>query len=211
MKIVVVIPSYRVKQHILGVINSIGQEVNAIYVVDDKCPEQTGHFVEENCKDSRVKVVYHEKNKGVGGATMSGYRAALNDGADIMVKLDGDGQMNPALIPQLVKPLINGEADYTKGNRFFNLESLRQMPIIRLFGNSVLSFISKVSSGYWNLMDPTNGFTAIHATAAKLLPLAVQLLAQHMRHAMWHNAPGQPLHCLLYKDMLWCTPHVLQL
>lgn len=102
---------------------------------------------------------------------MTGYRKAVEDGADIIIKMDGDGQMDPKLIPQFTKPLIAGEADYTKGNRFFDLESLTSMPHIRLFGNAVLSFVSKASSGYWDVMDPTNGYTAIHASAVSLLPL----------------------------------------
>jgi len=90
---------------------------------------------------------------------------------DILVKIDSDGQMNPALIKDFVTPIINGEADYTKGNRFFDLETIRTMPKVRLFGNAVLSFMSKLSSGYWNIFDSTNGFTAIHADVASRLPL----------------------------------------
>jgi dolichol-phosphate mannosyltransferase len=93
-------------------------------------------------------------------------------GADIIVKLDGDGQMDPAAIPHLVRPIESGSADYTKGNRFYALENLEGMPFFRKIGNAGLSFITKVSSGYWNVMDPTNGYTAIHAGALSLLPLA---------------------------------------
>lgn len=169
--IAVVIPCYRVKRHILGVLSSIGQECQAIYVVDDRCPEQTGKYVEAECRDPRVRVVYHQENRGVGGATLTGYRAAIAGGADIIVKLDGDAQMDPAMIPRLVRPILHGEADYAKGNRFFELDGLKAMPGIRLMGNSFLSFASKLSSGYWNLFDPTNGFTAIHAAVARALPL----------------------------------------
>jgi len=90
---------------------------------------------------------------------------------DIVVKIDGDGQMDPALISKFIKPVINGDADYTKGNRFWKIESLLQMPFIRKAGNALLSFINKISSGYWNIMDPTNGFTAIHRSALEALPL----------------------------------------
>lgn len=164
--IAAVIPSFRVTKHILGVIDDIGSEVSKIYVVDDKCPEHSGDFVETNCSDPRVVVLRHENNKGVGGAVMTGYRAALKDGADIIVKVDGDGQMDPALIPDFVSPLISGEADYTKGNRFYSIQNTRQMPAVRLIGNAVLSFMTKLSSGYWGLFDPTNGYTAIHRKAA---------------------------------------------
>lgn len=166
----VVIPCYRVTQHILGVIDSIGCEVDSIYVIDDKCPDHSGDFVMQHCTDPRVKVLRHEVNQGVGGAVMTGYRAALEDGADIIIKLDGDGQMDAALIPSFVAPILAGDADYTKGNRFFNLEKIGAMPKARLIGNSLLSFMTKLSSGYWDLFDPTNGYTAIHASVARHLP-----------------------------------------
>lgn len=169
-KIAVVIPTYKVKAHILAVISSIGLECERIFVVDDKCPQNSGNFVVEHCKDPRVAVIFNEQNQGVGGAVMAGYKAAIEDGAEVIVKIDGDGQMDPELLLFFAQPLLNGEADYSKGNRFFDLESLQSMPKIRLFGNSVLSFMTKFSSGYWNLFDPTNGYTAIHASVAKRLP-----------------------------------------
>ncbi|WP_375122494.1 glycosyltransferase family 2 protein [Pseudomonas sp. LW8] len=169
-KIAVVIPSYRVRNHILNVIGKIGPEVSNIYVVDDCCPEQSGDFVQTSCNDSRVRIIRHAVNQGVGGAVMTGYQAAIDDGIDIIVKVDGDDQMEPHLIPNFIAPILAGDADYTKGNRFFDLEEIRAMPKLRLFGNSVLSFMTKVSSGYWDLFDPTNGFTAIHSDVAKHLP-----------------------------------------
>ncbi len=168
--IAVVIPSYRVCAHILGVISEIGPEVSRIYVVDDCCPDDSGSFVEKNCRDPRVTVIRNLENLGVGGAVMAGYKAALANGVDIIVKVDGDGQMDPCLIPDFVAPIAVGEADYTKGNRFFDLEGVRAMPKARLFGNAALSFMTKISSGYWNLFDPTNGYTAIHVDVARRLP-----------------------------------------
>lgn len=169
--IAAVIPCFRVKRHILGVLAAMPPAVDRIYVVDDGCPEGSGAAVEAGCSDPRVRVLRHERNQGVGGATLTGYRAALADGATVIVRLDGDGQMDPALIPRLVRPILEGSADYAKGNRFFELEGLRAMPPLRLFGNSMLSFASKLSSGYWNVFDPTNGFTAIHAAVLRQLPL----------------------------------------
>ncbi len=166
----VVIPSYRVSRHILGVIAGIGPEVTRIYVVDDQCPDNSGDFVSANCRDPRVTVLRHAHNQGVGGAVLTGYAAAIADGAQVIVKVDGDGQMDARLIPDFVAPILAGEADYTKGNRFFDLEQIRSMPPLRLFGNAVLSLMTKVSSGYWDLFDPTNGYTAIHADAARHLP-----------------------------------------
>jgi len=171
MRVAVVIPCYNVKKHILDVIEHIGPEVGVIYVVDDCCPENSGDHVLEFSSDVRVKVLKHVENLGVGGAVITGYRQALVDEVDIVVKIDGDGQMDPKLIPKFVKAIIEGKADYTKGTRFFSLDSLRDMPAVRTFGNAALSFVNKVSSGYWNVMDPTNGYTAIHKVALSMLPL----------------------------------------
>lgn len=171
MKIHVVIPAYKVQDHILDLIPRIGIEISQIWVVDDKCPNGSGKLVEEQVSDSRVQVLFNEENLGVGGAVIRGYQAALAAGADAVVKLDGDGQMFPEDIPALIKPILLGEADYTKGNRFDSLDDLYQMPRIRIFGNAVLSFWSKLSSGYWSVTDPTNGFTAIHRAALERVDL----------------------------------------
>ena len=166
-----VIPCYRVRDKILGVLSAVPESVAQIHVVDDACPEQSGDLVSQASTDVRVVVHRHVQNQGVGGAMITGYRAALDAGADIVVKLDGDGQMDPAFIPTLTRGLMTGQADYAKGNRFYDLELLRAMPAIRLFGNAVLSLVSKVASGYWDIMDPTNGYTAIHRAALRALPL----------------------------------------
>ena len=172
LNIAVVIPSYKVTKHILAVIDAIPGVVSKIYVVDDCCPDQSGAFVRENCKDPRVTVIQNEINLGVGGAVIAGYRAAKDDGNDIIVKIDGDGQMDSSLIEAFIEPIKSGRADYTKGNRFFNLERIRKMPALRILGNTVLSFITKLSSGYWQIFDPTNGYTAINARLIEFLPLA---------------------------------------
>ena len=171
-RVAVVIPSYKVIRHIAEVIAAIPPMVWRIYVIDDACPDGTGKFVVENVADDRVRVVYHQQNQGVGGAVMTGYQAAIADGADIIVKVDGDGQMDASLIPYFIEPILSGEADYTKGNRFYDLEEIRAMPKVRLFGNAVLSLMAKLSTGYWDLFDPTNGYTAIHADVARHLPFA---------------------------------------
>ena len=169
--IAVVIPSYKVTRHILAVIQAIGPEVDRIYVVDDCCPENSGRYVQDNNRDPRVAVLFNDVNQGVGGAVMAGYRAAIDDGFDIIVKIDGDGQMDPSLLPKFVAPIVGGRADYTKGNRFFYLDKIARMPKMRIFGNAVLSFMTKFSSGYWSSFDPTNGYTAIAASTAAQLPL----------------------------------------
>jgi dolichol-phosphate mannosyltransferase len=167
VSVAVVIPCYRVNSHILDVLSRIGTEVNRVFVIDDACPDESGRLVQEQCNDPRVTVLRHATNKGVGAAVMTGYNAALQDGADVIVKVDGDGQMDPSLIPRFIAPILKGQADYTKGNRFYDLTHIGKMPAIRLLGNAALSFMAKLSTGYWNLFDTTNGFTAIHAKAAR--------------------------------------------
>jgi glycosyltransferase involved in cell wall biosynthesis len=169
-KIAVVIPCYKVRQHILGVIEHTLPFCDALYVVDDNCPEETGAYVAERCRDPRVRVLRHAENGGVGAAVLTGCKAALADGCNILVKVDGDGQMPSEQIPALVKPIVAGYADYVKGNRFFFLSNARAMPRIRRLGNLALSFMTKLSTGYWHVMDPTNGFFAIEARVAQLLP-----------------------------------------
>jgi len=161
-RIAVVIPTYKVSEQITELVTAINKlNVHNIIVVDDKCPYGSGKAVEK-LNLPTVTVIYHESNQGVGGAVITGYRKAMELNCDIMIKVDGDGQMDPRHIPRFLEPLINGEADYTKGNRFKKLPQLKDMPKIRLLGNSVLSFLVKAASGYWNIMDPTNGYTAIH-------------------------------------------------
>jgi glycosyltransferase involved in cell wall biosynthesis len=170
-KVCVVIPAFRVKSHILDVIRSIGPEVEHIIVVDDACPEKSGEYVEANNNDSRVEVVFHSVNLGVGGSVKTGYKRALELGSDIVVKIDGDGQMDTSKIMDLVEPIQSGGLNYTKGNRFFDVEAVREMPIIRIFGNLFLSFLAKLSSGYWRIFDPNNGFTAIDQKTLSKIPL----------------------------------------
>ncbi len=171
MKIAAVVPAYKVKKHIADLLLLIPDEIDTIIVIDDKCPELSGDMAKK-IDDRRIKVIYHKENKGVGGAVITGYREALDDGCDIVVKIDGDGQMDPKYIPDLIAPLINDDADFTKGNRFLDFKALKTMPKIRLFGNSVLSFLLKITSGYWNIIDPTNGYTAIHRRVLEKIDLS---------------------------------------
>ncbi|MBI3512927.1 MAG: glycosyltransferase family 2 protein [Proteobacteria bacterium] len=169
--IAVVLPCYRVTAQILPVLAAIPPGARAIYCVDDGCPDHSGAFVEANVTDPRVTVLYNTENRGVGGAMITGYRRALEDGAEIIVKIDGDGQMDPRLLAKFADPIRKGQSDYTKGNRFFRLEGVHDMPLSRLLGNALLTFMSKLSSGYWHIFDPTNGYTAIHAAVLRQLPL----------------------------------------
>jgi glycosyltransferase involved in cell wall biosynthesis len=169
--IAAVIPCYRVADHVLQVLAAIPAKIERIYCVDDACPQSSGNIIAAQCSDPRVRVLRHAANQGVGGAVMTGYAAALADGAEIVVKIDGDGQMPLEMLDNLLLPILAGRADYTKGNRFYFLRDLEGMPPSRLFGNAVLSFLTKLSSGYWSVFDPTNGFTAIHRAALSRLRL----------------------------------------
>jgi glycosyltransferase involved in cell wall biosynthesis len=164
-----VIPCYNVKAHILDVIAKAPAWVEGIVCVDDACPEGSGAFVEANAADPRVVVVKLAQNQGVGGATMAGYREAIARGGQVLVKVDGDDQMDLGYIAHLVAPILLGEADYAKGNRFTSISHLQSMPSVRVLGNTALSLAAKVSTGYWNIFDPTNGYTAIESQVAGMV------------------------------------------
>ncbi|MDG2332129.1 MAG: glycosyltransferase family 2 protein [Flavobacteriales bacterium] len=172
-KIAIVIPAYKVGGHICNVLNAVPSGIDHVIVVDDACPEGSGKVVEKNSFEQieSLVVLYHQKNRGVGGAVVTGYKKALELGCDVVVKIDGDGQMDLDQIPAIVRPLMLNKADYVKGNRFVDFKALRSMPKLRLIGNSVLSFTLKVVSGNWHIMDPTNGYTAINALALKRINL----------------------------------------
>lgn len=170
ISIAVVIPAYKVKDQISSVVSELPSFVDHIIVIDDKCPEYSGKIA-ESLSNKKVIVIYHEVNKGVGGAVISGYKKAVELGVDIIIKIDGDGQMDVNYMHKLIKPIIDNKADYTKGNRFFDFKDLHKMPKIRLIGNSGLSFLVKAASGYWNIMDPTNGYTAIHRSLVEDIDL----------------------------------------
>ena len=171
-KIAVVIPSFKTENEIVSVLNGIPSFVRHIIVVDDASPDSSADLVAAAAKrNRRVLLICHEANQGVGGAMVTGFKKALELGAEIVIKLDGDGQMDPQYIPALITPLIAGEADYAKGNRFRDFASLQQMPLIRRVGNLGLSFLTKAATGYWNIFDPTNGYFAIRTELLKQLPL----------------------------------------
>lgn len=171
-KLAVVIPAYRTEKEILAVLQGIPTFIRHIIVVDDASPDSSADLVTAAAKKNRrIVLVRHEKNQGVGGAMVTGFKKALELGAEIVIKLDGDGQMDAHYIPALITPLITGEADYAKGNRFRDFSALRQMPFVRRIGNLGLSFLTKAATGYWNIFDPTNGYFAIRADVLAQLPL----------------------------------------
>ena len=171
-RIAAVVPAYRVEKEIESVLKEIPPYIKNIIVVDDASPDGTAERVSAAMKtDPRLVLIRHTKNQGVGGAMVSGFKKALELGAQIVVKIDGDGQMDTGRLPSLFSPLVLGQADYTKGNRFRDFPSLVQMPPIRRIGNMGLGFLAKAATGYWNLFDPTNGFFAIRAEALSQPPL----------------------------------------
>ena len=171
-KLAIVIPAYRTEKEILSVLQGIPAFIRHIIVVDDASPDSSADLVTAAAKrNKRITLVRHERNQGVGGAMVTGFKKALELGAEVVIKLDGDGQMDPQYIPALITPLLEGEADYTKGNRFRDFGALRQMPFVRRIGNLGLSFLTKAATGYWNIFDPTNGYFAIRAEVLAQLPL----------------------------------------
>jgi dolichol-phosphate mannosyltransferase len=170
--IAVVIPAYNEEQHIAEVVTSVPTFVRHVIVVDDCSRDGTAAEVERLAADhSRIVLVRHPHNQGVGGAMVSGFRQALALGAQVVVKMDGDGQMSPAYLAELVEPLVRGEADFAKGNRFHDFDDLARMPWVRRLGNVGLSFLTKAAVGYWNCFDPCNGYAAIRGEVLSKLAL----------------------------------------
>lgn len=168
LRVGVAIPAFKASEFIIGVLSAIPDLVDRIVVVDDGCPQGTGQTVLDSQFDN-IQVVFHEENKGVGAATMSGFERLFDSGCDVLVKLDADGQMDPTIVQHFVDPIASGAADYVKGNRLDSADSLTGMPKLRVLGNLVLSLLSKASSGYWGVGDPTNGYFAISREAFSAL------------------------------------------
>jgi dolichol-phosphate mannosyltransferase len=168
--VAVVIPAYRVERAVAGVVRDMPAWVDRIIVVDDASPDATSEIV-ASLGDARVHLVRHSRNQGVGGAMATGFGAALEAGSDVVVKCDGDGQMDPRDIEALLRPILAGRAEYSKGCRFHHFRDLSAMPRARLGGNIALTFLTKCASGYWHVLDPQNGFVAIRGDVLRRLPL----------------------------------------
>lgn len=171
-QIAAIVPAFRVERDIESVLCALPPYLKHVIVVDDASPDRTAELVTSAAvRDSRVELLRHEHNQGVGGSMLTGFRRCMELGAQVVVKIDGDGQMDISRLPDLIAPLVLGKADYTKGNRFRDFAALRQMPLIRRIGNMGLAFLAKAATGYWNLFDPTNGFLAIRGEMLEQLPL----------------------------------------
>ena len=170
-KIIIIIPCYRVKTKILKVLSEIPSWIDRVICVDDFCPDKSGEFIVSNSTDKRVITIFNEKNLGVGGATLVGFNKAIEFSADIIVKVDGDNQMDLKYLPDFIDPILSNEADFTKGNRFTKFTDYASMPILRKIGNIFFSFFNRFASGYWNIFDTTNGYLCLNAELIQLLPI----------------------------------------
>jgi len=165
-----VVPAFNESAHVAEVIRRMPAFIDTVVVVDDGSTDGTADAA-QRVADTRVHLVRHDQPQGVGGATVAGAQRALELGADFVVKVDGDGQMDPTRIEDLLKPLVYDGYDYAKGNRFLHAAALRQMPPARLLGNLALTFLTKLASGYWHIFDPQNGFLAVRADTLRMLDL----------------------------------------
>lgn len=171
-RIGVVIRAHNEERFIFPVVNSIPLFVDRIYIVNDASTDGTLEKITDLSKgDNRIITVNHKIRRGAGYAAISGQKKALMDSNDIVVMIDGDGQMDSSFLTHFLDPLILGEADYVKGNRFSIKEHLREMPKGRLFGNFLLTYLTRIASGYWHIYDPQNGYTAISRETLKKLNL----------------------------------------
>jgi len=172
LSLAVVVPCYNVEGQVEEVVRSLPAWVSHVIAVNDASTDGTAEVLERLAAEiPRLHVFGHPANRGVGGAMVTGYREALRAGADLIVKVDGDGQMDVAGLPDLLRPLLEGRADYAKGNRFRHVKDLQRMPKMRLLGNIVLTFMTKMASGYWHIFDAQNGYLAITRDALRSIPL----------------------------------------
>lgn len=171
-RIAVIVPAYNEELLIGPTLDTMPEFVDRVYVIDDCSTDRTSERIRERTsRDPRIVPLRHEANSGVGAAIVTGYTAALADGMDIAAVMAGDNQMDPAFLPKLLDPIIDGKADYAVGNRLINPEFRKGMSRWRFIGNATLTLLTKIASGYWQLMDPQNGYTAISKRALETIPL----------------------------------------
>ena len=176
LKVAVVVPAFKEEAHIVATITGIPDFVDLVVVVDDASPDASYQKAidlqeELGSQANRLMITRLPINRGVGGAIIHGHKIALLESCDISVVMAGDNQMDPQYLPALLDPIVEGDIDFTKGNRFFSVDALTGMPKYRVIGNAVLGFLTKAASGYWKIFDPQNGYTAITAQALKKIPL----------------------------------------
>jgi len=164
-KVSLVVPAYNEQKLIKQTISKVPKCIDKIIVIDDGSTDNTVKVI-KSVKDKRIKLIKHGENKGLGAALVTGYKESIKQNVDIAVVVGGDNQMNLKEVEKFLDPIVNREADYTKGNRFLN-DSFKIMPFPRLLGNILLSSIEKFATGYWNIFDMHDGYTAINKKALK--------------------------------------------
>jgi glycosyltransferase involved in cell wall biosynthesis len=178
--IAVVVPAYNEEAFIADVLRDIPEYVDRIYVVEDCSTDGTRQEIKRTAAElnaqndatfDRVVPLVHEENRGVGAAIKTGYKKACDDGVDVTAVMAGDGQMDPDELERFLDPIIDGRADYTKGNRLWRREHWQSMSAWRQFGNRLLTLLTRIASGYWEMSDPQNGYTAISKRALETVPL----------------------------------------
>lgn len=217
--VAVIIPAYNEQDHVREVIQAVPGFVDRIYPVDDASTDNTWRMIRETADRvnqqeptassgfaRRVVPVRHQENQGAGGAVVTGYEHALADGIDVIAVMDGDGQMDPSDLDRIIEPVATGEANYAKGNRLHRRTDREAMSRWRLFGNALLTMLTRIASGYWEMSDPQNGYTAISREALEELPLD-RLYPKYgfLNHVLVHlNANGERIadvsHRGLYGD-----------
>jgi glycosyltransferase involved in cell wall biosynthesis len=169
-KIGVVVPAFNEEKQIGMVLDTMPDFVDVIIVIDDASRDRTCSMVESRRPQlEKIVLLRHEKNRGVGAAIATGYKWARDNGLDIAVVMAGDGQMDPKDLPDIIAPVVDGEVDYAKGNRLFSGAAFQKMPKIRYIGNSILSLLTKIASGYWHIADSQSGYTAINRNALRAI------------------------------------------
>jgi glycosyltransferase involved in cell wall biosynthesis len=169
----VVVPAYNEERQIDGVLETMPQFVDRIFVVDDGSPDTTSEHVQRWVKKrgSRVELIRHDSSRGVGAAIASGYKAALAGDMEVIAVMDGDGQMDPEVLHLILEPVADGKVAYCKGNRLTSGIAWQKTPHVRYLGNAFLSLLTKIASGYWHIADTQSGYTAISAEALRMLDL----------------------------------------
>lgn len=165
-----VVPAYNEALQINKVADGMPEFIDYIVIINDASADNSAEILAELAqKNSRVVVLTHDVNKGAGGGIVTGYKWCRDNNVDIAVTMDGDGQMDPDDLPNLLRPIVEGEADFTKGNRLISGEAYKAMPKVRYFGNAALSMLTKIASGYWHVADSQTGYTAINKDALKAI------------------------------------------
>ena len=167
--VAVVVPAFDEERLVASTVQTVPAFVDRIYVVDDASRDATAERAAGG--DSRVEVIRHERNQGVGAAIVSGYKRARDDGMEVTAVMAADGQMDPGDLETLVRAVASGETDYSKANRLFTGQAWELIPKTRYLGNAMLSFLTKIASGYWHVADSQSGFTAVNLETLRLLDL----------------------------------------